>query len=126
MRLVLAVSPGPRRTEHPPGHVTDHTAQADAPMNTPSPVNDGQWHTATLVGAGLFSTNPWHNAPGNTSTLRWSYFTGDIAQVKFHNTAPSAAQTGASATEADFAADGTQYPSGSTWYSTKSTTTFTR
>jgi hypothetical protein len=24
MRLVLAVSPGPRRTEHPPGHVTDH------------------------------------------------------------------------------------------------------
>ena len=77
-----------------------------------------------FAGAGVFNTNAWVNAPGGTAAAHASYFTGDLSDVRFWASGQSAAQLGESPGEVDLASDGTVFPSGSAWYSPRTTMTF--
>lgn len=114
------------------------------PIITPTIVNDGQWHTATLVGtsssqslyldghpigrhlgtisdtdplafvgAGVFNTKPWVNAPGGVTNAHWSYFKGRLADIQYTPAALSSDQLGVNTQSVLSTA--TLYPSGSTW-----------
>ncbi len=135
-----------------------HTDGTVNPIVTPNPVNDGAWHTVTLVGdtlgqtlyldghpvrwaagavhpldafdyagGGTFNaTHAWVNAPGGNTTLHASYFTGNISNIVFYDRALTAAQLGATVDKATFRFDGTAFPSGTRWFSAKTTMTFSQ
>ena len=42
-----------------------------------------------FAGAGVFNTDAWINAPGGTSAIHASYFTGDLSEIRFYATAQS-------------------------------------
>jgi hypothetical protein len=121
-----------------PGVVNDgawHTAILSAADSIQTLFLDGHLirsQTGTLknedplvfVGAGVFNTSAWLNAPGGTTAAHASYFTGDLSDVRFWASGQSAAQLGVSLGEVDFASDGTNFPAGSAWYSPRTTMTF--
>ncbi len=133
-----------------------HTDGTVNPIVTSTPVNDGAWHTAALVGDGLGQTlyldgrpvrwaagaidplyvfdyagggvfnnqHAWVNAPGGNTTTHASYFTGRISDIVFTAAALTPAQVHAAADQAVVHSDGTVYPSGSAWYSARTTMRF--
>lgn len=116
-------------------------------------VDDGTWHTATLVGddasqvqmlyldgqlirgqtGAMTALGPQtYIGAGNLRANHWpqasadpvAYFRGDVREVLFYDSALTTAQVGSAVVATAFPSDGAVYSSGAVWYSQKSTMTF--